>query len=263
VDRNPAYDATAPLRPKNTSEIALAQVLGAAANICKVYKKSRSQNVCAVHCSDSFHSQHYDRQRRLCTGLSKAVLRIRDMFVRIRIRGSVPLTNGSGSCYFRHWPRRRQPKKFISVFLLFSFWMNIYIIFKDKKSKRSHKIVGIRVFLDSFAWCEKEPSARSRSGSAPLTNGSGSRRPKNLRIRIRHTAQKRGDGGIRSNLRTSSIKWHHFLAKSTSLHVSLYLKVQGSDVAQNPRNFSIDENPGPDLDPGAPLIQLHLLTQFR
>ncbi len=44
MDRNPAYDATAPLRPKNTSEIALAQVLGAAANICMVYKKSRSQN---------------------------------------------------------------------------------------------------------------------------------------------------------------------------------------------------------------------------
>jgi hypothetical protein len=35
-----------------------------------------------------------------------AVLRIRDILVRIRIRGSVPLTNrsesDSGSCYFRH-----------------------------------------------------------------------------------------------------------------------------------------------------------------
>ncbi len=30
------------------------------------------------------------------------VLRIRDMLVRIWNRGSVPLTNGSGSCYFRH-----------------------------------------------------------------------------------------------------------------------------------------------------------------
>jgi hypothetical protein len=29
------------------------------------------------------------------------VLRIRDILVRIRIRGSVPLTNGSGSWYFR------------------------------------------------------------------------------------------------------------------------------------------------------------------
>jgi hypothetical protein len=37
--------------------------------------------------------------------LSAALRRIRDILVRIRIRGSVPLTNGygsgSGSCYFR------------------------------------------------------------------------------------------------------------------------------------------------------------------
>jgi hypothetical protein len=31
-----------------------------------------------------------------------AVLRIHDFLVWIRIRGSMPLTNGSGSCYFRH-----------------------------------------------------------------------------------------------------------------------------------------------------------------
>jgi hypothetical protein len=30
------------------------------------------------------------------------------MLVRIRIHGSMPLTNGSGSCYFRHWPSRCQ-----------------------------------------------------------------------------------------------------------------------------------------------------------
>ena len=33
---------------------------------------------------------------------SVPVLRIRDILVRIRIRGPVPLTNGSGSCYFCH-----------------------------------------------------------------------------------------------------------------------------------------------------------------
>ncbi len=47
-----------------------------------------------------------------------AVLRIRDILVQIRTRGSLPLTNGSkfgsgtgtgsGSCYFRQWPSRRQ-----------------------------------------------------------------------------------------------------------------------------------------------------------
>ncbi len=34
------------------------------------------------------------------------LLRIHEILVRIRIRGSIPLTNGSrsGSCYFRKWP---------------------------------------------------------------------------------------------------------------------------------------------------------------
>jgi hypothetical protein len=29
--------------------------------------------------------------------------------------------------------------------------------FKDKNSKRSHKAVGIKVFLTNFAWCQKDP----------------------------------------------------------------------------------------------------------
>ncbi len=43
-----------------------------------------------------------------------ASLRIREILVRIRIRGSIPLTNGSGfgSCYFRQWPSRRPQKNF-------------------------------------------------------------------------------------------------------------------------------------------------------
>ncbi len=43
-----------------------------------------------------------------------AVLRIHDIFVWIRIRISMPLTNGSGcgsgSCFFHHWPSRRHQK---------------------------------------------------------------------------------------------------------------------------------------------------------
>ncbi len=59
----------------------------------------------------------------------------------IRIRGSMPLTNGSGSCYFRHWPSRCQQKtNFLTqFFLLITFGRYIYIIFKDKKSKRVTK----------------------------------------------------------------------------------------------------------------------------
>ncbi len=52
-------------------------------------------------------------------------------------------------------------------FLLITFWEGTFTsFFKDEKSKRSHKTVGIKVFLTIFAcW--------SGSGSIPLTNGSG------------------------------------------------------------------------------------------
>ncbi len=46
------------------------------------------------------------------------VLWTRDILVRIRIRVFMPLTNGSGSCYFCHWPSRRQQK---IIFFLQSF----------------------------------------------------------------------------------------------------------------------------------------------
>jgi hypothetical protein len=48
------------------------------------------------------------------------------------------------------------------------------------------KTVGIKVFLTIFVWVTEG------SESVPLSNGSGSRRPKNLRIwiRIRNTIKK-------------------------------------------------------------------------
>ncbi len=89
-----------------------------------------------------------------------AVLQIHDIlgWIRIRIRGSMPLTNGSGSCYFRHWPSRWQQKtNFLTqFFLLITFWSYIYIIFQGLKVKKSHKIEGIKVFLTIFAWWKKE-----------------------------------------------------------------------------------------------------------
>jgi hypothetical protein len=60
------------------------------------------------------------------------VLRIHDILGWIRISGYMPLTNGSGSCYFRHWPARCQQKtNFLTqFFLLITFWRYIYIIFQ-------------------------------------------------------------------------------------------------------------------------------------
>ncbi len=126
----------------------------------------------------------------------QSVLRIHDIFVwiwiriRIWIRGSMPLTHGSGSCYFRHWPSRRQQKTiFLTVFLLITFWRYpgyIYIIFhrqKVKKKSQSRSNQGFTYFFYLVI---------EGSGSVSLTNGSrsGSRRAKNIRIRrirIRNT----------------------------------------------------------------------------
>ncbi len=80
------------------------------------------------------------------------MLRFRDILVRIRIRGSVPLVNGSGSgcCYFHQWPSRRQ-KKISSDFFCLLLVQGTFTYFSKrkviKKSIRSHKTVEIKIFL--------------------------------------------------------------------------------------------------------------------
>jgi hypothetical protein len=64
-----------------------------------------------------------------------------------------PLTNasGSGSCYFPRWPSRRQQKtNFLKSLCLLLYLLTSFV--KDKKSQRSQKTVGIKVFLTIFAW---------------------------------------------------------------------------------------------------------------
>jgi hypothetical protein len=61
-----------------------------------------------------------------------AVFRIHDILVRIRIHGSVPLTNGSksgsGCCSFQQWPSRCQRKIiFFQVFFSYYF-LNVHLI---------------------------------------------------------------------------------------------------------------------------------------
>jgi hypothetical protein len=57
-------------------------------------------------------SEQYWADRKASSTSLKSVLRIHDILVWIWIRGSMPLTNksGSGFCYFRHWPSRCQQK---------------------------------------------------------------------------------------------------------------------------------------------------------
>ncbi len=82
------------------------------------------------------------------------VLWIRDILLGIWIRRSVLLTYGSGSCFFRQWLTRCQKTKiFFQSFFAFHFLKVHYISFqkfKDKKSKRSQKIVEFKVSLPFF-----------------------------------------------------------------------------------------------------------------
>ncbi len=75
----------------------------------------------------------------------------------IRIRGSMPLTNGSGcgsgSCYFVIELQDAEKNKFFKiVFCLLLSESSFTSFSKIKKSKRSHKAVGIKVFITIFAW---------------------------------------------------------------------------------------------------------------
>ncbi len=79
------------------------------------------------------------------------VLRILDILVwiRILIRGSMPLTNGSGSLYFHHWPSRCKQKTNLKkkFFCTLLFEDTFTSFFKGNKSKRGRKTVEIRFFL--------------------------------------------------------------------------------------------------------------------
>jgi hypothetical protein len=84
-------------------------------------------------------------------------LRMLDILVWIRIRGSIPLSNGSGfgsgSCYFHHWPSRSQQKTILKKFFCILLFEGKFTSFlKDKKVKRKSQYSRIKVFLTIFAW---------------------------------------------------------------------------------------------------------------
>ncbi len=94
--------------------------------------------------------------------LNLAAFRIHDIsvWIRIRIRGSMPLANGSGSCYFRHWPSRCQKKQLKNSFSAYYF-LKVHV----------HHFSKISRFF--FLFCLLIEGSGSGSGSIPLINGSG------------------------------------------------------------------------------------------
>ncbi len=90
-----------------------------------------------------------------------AVLGIRDILVRIRIPESVPLINGPGPI--------PGPTPF-------------FIDFRDAKKMLSQNFILQASFQSAQHIYEKREGFGAGSGSVPLTNGSGSGRPKNMRI---------------------------------------------------------------------------------
>jgi hypothetical protein len=109
-----------------------------------------------------------------------AVLQIHDILGWIRIRGSMPLTNGFAIDLQDASKKLIFQQNFLCLLL---FEATFTSFFKDKKSKESQnsKNQGF-----SYNFCMMIEG----SGSIPLTSGSGSGRPKNMwiRIRIRNTA---------------------------------------------------------------------------
>jgi hypothetical protein len=71
-----------------------------------------------------------------------SLLWIRDILVRIRIRGSVPLTFGSGSCFLSSVADKMPTKNFFEVFLLITVYLfnvHLHLSSKTKSQKEAKK----------------------------------------------------------------------------------------------------------------------------
>jgi hypothetical protein len=115
------------------------------------------------------------------------MFRIHDILVwiRIQIRRSMPLTNGSGSCYFCHWPSRCQQKtNFLTQFFLLSYFLKVHLHYFSKiKSQKELQNSRVQGFSYYFCMMIEGSGSRAGSGSIPLISGSGSGRPKNTWLR--------------------------------------------------------------------------------
>jgi hypothetical protein len=129
--------------------------------------------------------------------MTRPVLRIHDILGWIRIRGSMSLTNGSGS---GSWIRIlifssltfQMPAKnnFLHIFFSTYYFLKLHLHhFSKIKSQKESQNSRNQGFSYYFCMMIEGSGSRAGSGSVHLTTGSGSGRPKNMwiRIRIRNT----------------------------------------------------------------------------
>ncbi len=107
-----------------------------------------------------------------------AVFRIHEIlgWIRIRIRGSMPLTSGSKELIFN---------TIFSAYYFLTVHLHHFLKIKSQKEPQNSRNQGFSYYFSMMM-------EGSVSGSIPLTSGSGSGRPKNMwirwiRIRIRNT----------------------------------------------------------------------------
>ncbi len=118
--------------------------------------------------------------------------------------GSGPPTNGSGSgsCYFNTDLQDANKKIFLFIYgTLTSFFSKDNVIKKSQNSRNQGFPYFLGLIIEGFG-----------SGSEPMTNGSGSRRPKNILIRIRYTSDR--DASIFIQV-PSPCKWVNYNYKVT------------------------------------------------
>ena len=106
----------------------------------------------------------------------------------------MPLTNGSGSCYFRLWPSKCQQKtnvftQFFAPYCILKVHLHYFSKIKSQKESENRRNQGFSYY---FCLMIEGSGSGTRSGSIPLTSGSGSGRPKHIcirwiRIRIHNT----------------------------------------------------------------------------
>jgi hypothetical protein len=129
---------------------------------------------------------------------SEPVFRIHDIlgWIRIRIRGSMPLTNGSGSgldpdpAIFIIDLQDASKKLIFNTFFSSYYFLKVHLHhfskIKSQKEPQNSRNQGFSYYFCMMIEGSGSGSrAGSGSGSIPLNSGSGSGRPKNMWIRIR------------------------------------------------------------------------------